>query len=48
MHRLGYEVPEDNFTEILHKANVVEEESPTGKLMKSLMESPKSVGPKKR
>lgn len=42
MHRLGYEVKTDNMTEILNKANVVDLESPEGKLMKSLMESPKN------
>jgi hypothetical protein len=48
MHRLGYEVDGANLTEALHKSSYVEPESPAGKLMKSLMESPRAANPKKR
>ena len=48
MHRLGYEVNDDNFTEILLDSGQVGNASGTvGKLMKDLMESPRATNPKK-
>ena len=48
MHRLGYEVNDDNFTEILLSSGQVGKANDTvGKLMRELMESPRATNPKK-